>query len=210
MEKKELRYHSAFEIIGPIMVGPSSSHTAGAVRIGKVARDIFGQQPTKLVVTFYGSFAKTYRGHGTALAIVAGVLGYATNDERIPDSLSYAKKAGIQIEFLASKKQMPDANTAQLVLSGSKGQLSLIGVSVGGGNIQITNINGKAIQGSGIILRVQKNIIATAFHQYAASVVYETENEQLLLIESNQGFTTQERNNFLHLPGVLAIISTNT
>ena len=83
-----LRYKSVFDIIGPVMIGPSSSHTAGAARIGKIVRSIFGELPEKLEIHLYESFAKTYRGHGTDVALVAGVLGMDTDDERLPWRLS--------------------------------------------------------------------------------------------------------------------------
>ena len=77
------RVHSVFEVIGPVMIGPSSSHTAGAVRIGRLARAVFGEMPVKARITLHGSFASTGHGHGTDLALVAGLLGYAPSDERI-------------------------------------------------------------------------------------------------------------------------------
>ncbi|MCY9006419.1 serine dehydratase beta chain, partial [Peribacillus frigoritolerans] len=76
-----MKYRSAFDIIGPVMIGPSSSHTAGAARIGRVARTLFGKQPKKAIISLYGSFAKTYRGHGTDVAVVGGILDFDTDDE---------------------------------------------------------------------------------------------------------------------------------
>ena len=73
-----MKYRSAFDIIGPVMIGPSSSHTAGAARIGRVARTLFGRLPKKAIISLYGSFAKTYKGHGTDFAIVAGLLDFDT------------------------------------------------------------------------------------------------------------------------------------
>ena len=77
-------YKSVFDIIGPVMIGPSSSHTAGAVKIGRVANKLFGMVPPKVTVHYYGSFARTHRGHGTDYAIAAGLLGFASDDSRIP------------------------------------------------------------------------------------------------------------------------------
>ncbi|HEL1905788.1 TPA: L-serine ammonia-lyase, iron-sulfur-dependent, subunit beta, partial [Streptococcus suis] len=79
-----LKFQSVFDIIGPVMIGPSSSHTAGAVRIGKIVSSIFGDEPTEVEFQLYNSFAKTYRGHGTDVALVAGILGMDTDDPRIP------------------------------------------------------------------------------------------------------------------------------
>ena len=88
-----------FEIIGPIMVGPSSSHTAGAVRIGLVARKLLARPPVRAELLLHGSFAATGRGHGTDRALVAGLLGFEPDDTRIPDSFVYAKEAGLDFRF---------------------------------------------------------------------------------------------------------------
>ena len=85
-----LRFQSVFDIIGPVMIGPSSSHTAGAVRIGKIVSSIFNDEPTEVEFQLFNSFAKTYRGHGTDLALVAGILGMDTDDPEIPNSLEIA------------------------------------------------------------------------------------------------------------------------
>ncbi|MFP3393722.1 serine dehydratase beta chain, partial [Brevibacillus sp. SIMBA_076] len=82
-----MKYRSVFDIIGPVMIGPSSSHTAGAARIGRVARHLFDREPEWAHISFYGSFAKTYKGHGTDVAIVGGLLDFDTFDERIKESL---------------------------------------------------------------------------------------------------------------------------
>ena len=92
-----LKFQSVFDIIGPVMIGPSSSHTAGAVRIGKIVSSIFGEEPKEVEFQLFNSFAKTYRGHGTDLALVAGILGMDTDDPRIPDSLKIAHERGIRI-----------------------------------------------------------------------------------------------------------------
>src|SRR5919107_2562504 len=90
---------SIFDMIGPIMIGPSSSHTAGVVRIARVARHILGTQPTEAVITFYNSFARTYEGHGSDRAIVAGLLGYAPDDTRIRTAFDHATEAGLDYRF---------------------------------------------------------------------------------------------------------------
>ena len=82
-----MKYRSVFDIIGPVMVGPSSSHTAGAVRIGLFTRHIFGMEPEKIKITLYGSFKETYKGHGTDIALIGGLLGYDTSDKRIRTSM---------------------------------------------------------------------------------------------------------------------------
>ncbi|WP_179395140.1 L-serine ammonia-lyase, iron-sulfur-dependent subunit beta [Lacticaseibacillus absianus] len=139
---KEMRFHSVFDIIGPVMVGPSSSHTAGAARIGKVVRNIFGEQPERVDIYLYESFAKTYRGHGTDIALVGGLLGMAPDDERLPQSLKLAHEAGIKVTFVPKSDKVDHPNSARIILQKGAHKLSVLGVSIGGGNIQISEING--------------------------------------------------------------------
>jgi L-serine dehydratase len=139
-----------FDIIGPIMIGPSSSHTAGAVRIGRVAMKILGEDAARAEIGLVGSFAETYKGHGTDRAIIAGILGMKPDDERIPVSLEIADKSGLAYNF--KKIEMPRAhpNTAVLELVGKAGAVCAIeGVSIGGGNISITKLNGMEAAFSG-------------------------------------------------------------
>lgn len=138
----ELRFKSVFDIIGPVMVGPSSSHTAGAARIGKVVHDIFGEKPEKVTIHLYESFAKTYRGHGTDIALVGGLLGMEPDDERLSDSLKIAYEKGIKVAFVPEGKEVDHPNTAKIKLVKGDHNLTVTGVSIGGGNIQISEING--------------------------------------------------------------------
>lgn len=101
-----LKFQSVFDIIGPVMIGPSSSHTAGAVRIGKIVSSIFDDEPTEVEFQLFNSFAKTYRGHGTDLALVAGILGMDTDNPDIPNSLEIAHKRGIKIVWTIQKIAM--------------------------------------------------------------------------------------------------------
>ena len=104
---------NVFDIIGPVMIGPSSSHTAGAVRIGRVVNKLMdGKTPVSLEITLSGSFARTYRGHGTDRALLAGIMGYHSWSEEIRDALEIAKDRGISYDFI--RKDLPDAhpNTA--------------------------------------------------------------------------------------------------
>ncbi|GAA4716113.1 L-serine ammonia-lyase, iron-sulfur-dependent subunit beta [Brevibacillus fulvus] len=141
-----MKFQSVFDIIGPVMVGPSSSHTAGAARIGRVARALFGRQPEKAEITFYGSFAKTYKGHGSDVATVAGILDFATDDLRLKDSLVIAREAGMEIQFLLSEQLAEHPNTSRIRLSDKAGSIEVVGVSIGGGKIEMTNINGFSLQ----------------------------------------------------------------
>lgn len=144
-----MKYHSVFDIIGPVMIGPSSSHTAGAARIGKAARSIFGRLPKKAVITFYGSFANTHKGHGTDVAIVGGILNFDTHDNRIIDSLVIAKDLGIDVQFVLSEEEKGHPNTAKIYLEDEQGTIEVVGVSIGGGKINITEVNGFKINLSG-------------------------------------------------------------
>lgn len=138
-----MRFKDVFSIIGPSMIGPSSSHTAGAVRLGRSARQIAGRLPEKADIHFYGSFADTYRGHGTDLAIVAGLLNYDTDDSRIRDSISLANEVGLEIIFHTSYTPKPGIhpNTAMLILKCGDIETRVTGCSIGGGNIEIVNVN---------------------------------------------------------------------
>ncbi|MBS4024573.1 MAG: L-serine ammonia-lyase, iron-sulfur-dependent subunit beta [Clostridia bacterium] len=132
-----------FDIIGPVMIGPSSSHTAGAVRIGRIAGVILGEPVKKAKIFLHGSFAQTYKGHGTNLALVAGLLGYDTDNPKIKQALIEADNQGMEVEFIpANLGSGFHPNTAKLVLTGASGNTTTVtGASVGGGNIVITQIN---------------------------------------------------------------------
>ncbi|RSD28060.1 L-serine ammonia-lyase, iron-sulfur-dependent subunit beta [Mesobacillus subterraneus] len=144
-----MKYKSVFDIIGPVMIGPSSSHTAGAARIGRVARSLFGREPKWASVSFYGSFAKTYKGHGTDVALVGGLLDFDTFDERIIDSIAMAKKAGMKIKFIEEEAITDHPNTARVLIGDDKGELELVGISIGGGKIEIIELNGFQLKLSG-------------------------------------------------------------
>ena len=144
-----MKYRSVFDIIGPIMVGPSSSHTAGAVRIGLFTRYIFGHQPEKIKITLYGSFKETYKGHGTDIALIGGLLGYNTSDKRIRTSLENAKEAGIDFEFIESEVEHIHPNTAKLEVEAGRHSLDLIGKSIGGGKMVIFELLGFDVNLSG-------------------------------------------------------------
>lgn len=141
-----MKYKSVFDIIGPVMVGPSSSHTAGAARIGRVARHLFGQVPTNAEITFYGSFAKTYKGHGSDVATVAGILDFDTDDPRLKDSLTIAKDMGIEVVIRTSEQLTEHPNTSRICLSAGETTTEVVGVSIGGGKIEIVEINGYDFQ----------------------------------------------------------------
>ncbi|NHC39537.1 L-serine ammonia-lyase, iron-sulfur-dependent, subunit beta [Bacillus sp. MM2020_1] len=144
-----MKYRSAFDIIGPVMIGPSSSHTAGAARIGRVARTLFGRLPKKAIISLYGSFAKTYKGHGTDFAIVAGLLDFDTNDERLPKALEIANEMGLAIEFRTEDAVVDHPNTVKINLYDEANDLEMVGISIGGGTIEITELNSFPLKLSG-------------------------------------------------------------
>ena len=140
-----------FDIIGPIMVGPSSSHTAGACRIGKYARGILSEEPMNAVIKLSGSFKKTYKGHGTDKAIIAGLLGFNEDDERIRDSIDIAKKEGRNFTILEEDIENTHANTTEIIMTKANGEKVVIqGSSIGGGNILITKINDAKVNINGL------------------------------------------------------------
>ncbi|MFC7061250.1 L-serine ammonia-lyase, iron-sulfur-dependent subunit beta [Halobacillus seohaensis] len=144
-----MKYRSVFDIIGPVMIGPSSSHTAGAARIGRAARHLFGRQPEYAHIHLYGSFAQTYKGHGTDVAIIGGLLDYDTDDTRMRSSIETAKELGMIIQFYEEQAQMDHPNTARIVIGDKKAELELVGISIGGGKAEVTKLNGFELRLSG-------------------------------------------------------------
>lgn len=133
---------NVFEILGPVMVGPSSSHTAGAVRIGLMTRKLLAQRPVEAVIGMYGSFAATGRGHGTDRALVAGLLGMRPDDMRIPDSFRYAKEAGFQFSFETIQLREAHPNSVMIRVRGEKGrELTVQASSLGDGRIMINRLD---------------------------------------------------------------------
>lgn len=134
---------SIMDVIGPVMIGPSSSHTAGAVRLGAAARSLCEKSFNRAEFGLHGSFAKTYRGHGTDLALLAGILGMKPDDERIQDAFQIAGKMGISWEFYEIILEEVHENTVEIRLFQDEFQvLSMIGSSIGGGRILIHSLNG--------------------------------------------------------------------
>lgn len=144
-----MKYKSVFDIIGPVMIGPSSSHTAGAARIGRVARSLFGREPKWANISLYGSFAKTYRGHGTDVALIGGLLDFDTDDPRIINAIDLADEKGIKLRFIEEDAVTDHPNTARVIIGDEMGELELVGISIGGGKIEITELNGFELKLSG-------------------------------------------------------------
>ncbi|MFC6618329.1 L-serine ammonia-lyase, iron-sulfur-dependent subunit beta [Deinococcus radiophilus] len=134
------------DMVGPVMVGPSSSHTAGACRIGLAAHHLLGEVPRHADIGLHASFAKTGRGHGTHFALVAGLLGYAPDDPRLPGSFGDARELGVDFNFSHIELADVHPNTARIRAAGHSHQVDIIASSTGGGVILITRINGVAVQ----------------------------------------------------------------
>ena len=132
-----------FDVLGPVMIGPSSSHTAGAARIGYTAQKLLGEIPAQADIGLYGSFATTGKGHGTDKALIAGLLGMRPDDIRIPASFDLAKKAGMEFTFSTVTLKDAHPNTAVLRLSGEHGRkIEVQAASIGGGRILIAKLDG--------------------------------------------------------------------
>lgn len=134
---------SVFDMIGPVMIGPSSSHTAGVVRIARAAIKILGGTPEEAEITFYNSFARTYEGHGSDRAIIAGLLDFNTDDKRIKESLDLAIKEGLFYKFKSiGNASALHPNSIKLKLKKGEREIEVLGESKGGGVINIAEVNG--------------------------------------------------------------------
>ncbi len=135
--------HSLFDIVGPVMVGPSSSHTAGAVRLAQLAQRIAGQKINRVEFILYNSFAHTYKGHGTDRGLIAGILGYSVDDDRIRDAFTWAKKEGLVFKITPDfKPNNYSPNTVKFLLTLADGEeLEIIGHSTGGGKVYVSKLN---------------------------------------------------------------------
>lgn len=139
------------DILGPVMIGPSSSHTAGACRLGLLAASVLGSRPVKADIYLHGSFAETYKGHGTDMALLAGLMGWKPDDQRIPEAFSYAEQNGIEYSFSkVNLGEMAHPNTVHFSLVGENGAAcEVIGSSIGGGQVMVTEIDGFPVELTG-------------------------------------------------------------
>lgn len=134
---------SVFDMIGPVMIGPSSSHTAGVVRIGLAAYKVLGSIPDEAEITFYNSFARTYEGHGSDRAILAGLMGFATDDKRIKDALELAPKNGLAFRFKSvGNASTMHPNSVRVKIRKGEHAVEVLGESLGGGVVNIAQVNG--------------------------------------------------------------------
>ncbi len=215
-----MKYRSVFDIIGPVMIGPSSSHTAGAARIGRVARSLFGREPKWAKISFYGSFASTYKGHGTDIAIVGGLLDFDTFDERIKTSLEIAVDSGIKIEIREEEALTDHPNTARVQIGDDNGDLELVGISIGGGKIEIVELNGFLLRLSGnhpALLVVHNDkfgaiaAVANVLAKYAINIGHmevarkEKGKQALMTIEVDQNIDGKIIDELSILPNILKV-----
>ena len=178
-----MAFISIFEVIGPNMVGPSSSHTAGAASIARLAGKMMNEKIKKVNFILYGSFARTYKGHGTDRALLGGILGYETDDIRIRDSFELAEKAGIDFSFSANTLETDvHPNTVDIELVGETGRrITVRGESVGGGKVRLTRINGVKVLFTGeyhaliVVHRDHPGVVAgitTALSEYNVNIAF--------------------------------------
>ena len=143
---------SLLDIIGPVMVGPSSSHTAGACRLGLLARCLVGGTPQRARVELHGSFARTGEGHGTDKAIVGGLMGFRPDDERIRDALEIAEREGLEFRFEKTKlgeEGSVHPNTTRIALERGDRSATMVGSSLGAGRVLVTEIDGYPVEVTG-------------------------------------------------------------
>lgn len=210
-----------FEILGPVMVGPSSSHTAGAVRIGYVCRKLMGENIVTADIELYGSFLLTGKGHGTPQAIVAGLLGMTPDDARIPDSFEIAKAQGLKFTIGEAKLKEAHPNSVLLKLTGESGkELEVIGESLGGSIINIAQIDGLPANISGdyptliasnmdvpgMVAKVSKvlfeaKINIAQMHLYRAS----RGKNSVLIAECDQEIENKTLNDIRDLDGIMKV-----
>lgn len=210
-----------FDMMGPVMVGPSSSHTAGAARIGNMGRTLLGEEVERADIGLHGSFAETGFGHGTDRALLAGLLGMKPDDLRIPNAYEEANRAGIAYSFRTVELRDAHPNTALLELTGKSGrQLTLQASSIGGGAIVVNKIDGIDVNFTGdfntLIVRNQDEsgsvaAITSILSQVHINVANMSVNrhrrggDALMVIETDQHIKPRQVEFLSELPGILSV-----
>lgn len=208
-----------FDIIGPVMIGPSSSHTAGAARLGLMTGKILGEKPLKAEILLHGSFAQTYRGHGTDKALLGGILGFAPEDMRLREALNIAAQQGLIYSF--APVDIPEAhpNTAIIKLTGESGRVIQVeGASVGGGNIRITRIGDFDVDLTGkypalIIVHKDRpgvvNGVTSILARYKINIAYMRVSrkmrgqEAMMIVETDDELSTEVVEDCCEIPRLL-------
>ena len=209
-----------FDMMGPVMVGPSSSHTAGAARIGNMGRTLLGEEVARADIGLYGSFAETGFGHGTDRALLAGLLGMKPDDLRIPNAYEEANRAGMAYSFRTVELRDAHPNTALLELTGKSGKkLTLQAASIGGGAIIVNKIDGIDVNFTGdfntLIVRNQDEsgsvaAITSILSQVHINVANMSVNrhrrggDALMVIETDQHIKPRQVEFLSELPGILS------
>lgn len=210
-----------FDMMGPVMVGPSSSHTAGAARIGNMGRTLLGEEVARADIGLYGSFAETGFGHGTDRALLAGLLGMKSDDLRIPNAYEEANRAGMAYSFRTVELRDAHPNTALLELTGKSGKkLTLQAASIGGGAIVVNKIDGIDVNFTGdfntLIVRNQDEsgsvaAITSILSQVHINVANMSVNrhrrggDALMVIETDQHIKPRQVEFLSELPGILSV-----
>lgn len=210
-----------FDILGPVMVGPSSSHTAGAARIGSMARILLGSKPVKAAIHLHGSFAETGFGHGTDRALVAGLLGMKPDDLRIPYAFEEAKKAGLDYTIDAVDLRDAHPNTAVIDVWDEKGKhLEMQASSLGGGRIMVDKLDGISVNFTGayntLVIRNQDEsgtvaAVTSILTQLRVNVAnmslyrHKRGGDALMVIETDQHLKPSQVSFLSELPGILSI-----
>lgn len=210
-----------FDMMGPVMVGPSSSHTAGAARIGNMGRTLLGEEVPRADIGLYGSFAETGFGHGTDRALLAGLLGMKPDDLRIPNAYEEANRAGMAYSFRTVELRDAHPNTALLELTGKSGKkLTLQAASIGGGAIVVNKIDGIDVNFTGdfntLIVRNQDEsgsvaAITSILSQVHINVANMSVNrhrrggDALMVIETDQHIKPRQVEFLSELPGILSV-----
>ena len=210
-----------FDMMGPVMVGPSSSHTAGAARIGNMGRTLLGEEVARADIGLYGSFAETGYGHGTDRALLAGLLGMKPDDLRIPNAYEEANRAGMAYSFRTVELRDAHPNTARLELTGKSGKkLTLQASSIGGGAIVVNKIDGIDVNFTGdfntLIVRNQDESGSVAAITSILSQVHNTVanmsvnrhrrgGDALMVIETDQHIKPRQVEFLSELPGILSV-----
>ena len=214
-----------FDVLGPVMIGPSSSHTAGAARIGYTARQLLGECPARAQVYLHGSFATTGHGHGTDRALIAGLLGMHPDDSRLPDSFAIAKQRGLDFTIEPIDLQDAHPNTAVLKLERQDGsKLEMEAASIGGGRIRVTKIDGVAVDFGGdtntLIIQnadtpgcVAQIAMALALQQInvASMQVFRSSpgGYAVMVLECDQTITTMLADYMRSVPGIMQVTVLN-
>ena len=215
-----------FDILGPVMVGPSSSHTAGAVRIGYIGAVLLQEKPIHAKITLHGSFATTGKGHGTDRALIAGLLGMHPDDMRIPESFQIAEEKGLSFEFLSGVIKDAHPNTALMELTGENGRtLSVQASSIGGGRILVNKLDGIEVNFSAekptLIVHNQDqpghvaevtNRLSRCCVNIAAMQLYRDHRGgyAVMVIETDQPIPLDSIQWLEHLPGILKVTYVNS